>query len=103
MTVAVRVSPLADVNVAVPVDDSVGRLIVITMCSVYLPRYVAVPVPSRVSEAVGGDGTTVSSALTVPLNGVSAATALAAMLVSDTAATAITAGNRGRRIFISVP
>ena len=55
------------------------------------------------SEAVGGEGTTVSSALTVPLNGVSAATALAAMLASDTAVATTIARNSGRRIFISVP
>ena len=96
-TVAVKVLPFAAVNVEVPVDDSVASLIVITMCSVYLPRYVAVPVPSRMSEAVGGRGTTtVSCALTVPLNGVSAATALAAMLATDTAVAATGARNSGR-------
>ena len=102
-TVAVKVSPFAAVNVAAPVECLVMRLICPVMCSVYLPRYVAVPPPSRVIERIGKTVTPVSTALTVPLNGVSAATALTAMLASDTAVAATSAKNSGRRIFIPFP
>ena len=64
----------------------VRTLICIVTCSVYLPRYVAVPPPTLSKKTVGKTTrVVVSTASTVPLNGVSAATALTAMLASDTA------------------
>ena len=83
-TVASKTSPFAAVNLAAPVDDMVGMLITIVTRSVYLPRYVAVPVPSRSKKRVGKTTVPVSTAFTVPLNGVSAATALTAKLASNT-------------------
>jgi hypothetical protein len=56
-----------------------------------LPRYVAVPVPSRFTERIGKTSWLVSTAVNVPLNGVSAATALTAVLASDTAEAATSA------------
>ena len=69
-------------------------------CSVYLPRCVAVPVPSRSKKRVGKTTVPVSTAFTVPLNGVSAAAALTATLASDTAKAATSPTNSGWRIFI---
>ena len=73
------------------------RLIVISMCSVYLPRYVAVPVPSRMSEAVGEDEHDPLIRADPAFEWRLAATALAAMLTSDTEAAATTARSRDDR------
>ena len=82
-------------KVAAPVELRVGMLITIVTCSVYLPRCVAVPVPSRSKKRVGETTVPVSTALTVPLNGVSAATALAATIASDTVKAATSPTNSG--------
>src|SRR5690349_13909492 len=56
--------------------------------------WVAVPVPCRSIEAIGKTSWLVSTALTVPLNGVSAATATAT-LASDTATARTSPTNSG--------
>ena len=78
-----------------PMDDMVGMLITIVTCSVYLPRYVATPVPSRSKKRVGKTVVPDSTALTVPLNGVSAAAAPAAPIASDIRQAATTPTNSG--------
>ena len=75
-------SPFAAVNVAVPVDGSVGK--VDRHHDVFrVPAEIRSGAPRLLPSElrpVGGEVTTVSSALTVPLNGVSAATALVSIL-----------------------
>jgi hypothetical protein len=83
------------VNVAVPVEVMVRTLICMVTCSVYLPRCVALPVPVRSKKRVGGTTVPVSTAFTVPLNGVSAAAALTATVASDTAKATTSPTNSG--------
>ena len=82
-TLADKVSPLAAVNVADPIACDVRRSITVVTCSVKLPRKVALPVPSRVIERNGKTVVPVSTALTFPLNGVLAATALAVTIAGN--------------------
>jgi uncharacterized lipoprotein YbaY len=70
-------------------------LITIVTCSVYLPRYVATPEPSRFKKRVGKTVVPDSTALTVPLNGVSAADAPAVPIANDIVQAATTPTNSG--------
>ena len=69
INVASRRSPLAAMNVMLPVAEPVANVTVAVNVSVKRPRWVPVPVPVPFTDRIGGTTTSVSTPSKEPRNG----------------------------------